>query len=1141
MSINSAEVKIVVDLTKPLPKSLELERENGQVLVLQVSYPWLPPLSLLCNTIGHKEALFPDAPPPDKTAPKGKKVDNPPIPPKKGFSLVSKQIWKPVSTVIPPSSATQDSLNTLPIDSSEKVTAQSDPGSDPSPLLNPPSTISDPVTASTIPESHQVISYPDPKSSPTPEDAAPPFVPATHTVHVSTVAMLAHRPPPISNSFAVLQEEDTTIVLIDKSPPPNLVGSSPSSSDSSITCEITLEDGTEFIYTAVYAANEEEERRHLWTSLRDTEAAFGLSSRPWLINGDFNEIFTPAETSNVNIVSSTRGMRLFGACLADLGVFDLPSRGHLYTWTNKRSSDPIGKKLDRAFRFFNLLTRQPLFLDTVKKAWDEVDIQIRLLKDFCFKLRRIKGPLKALMKDNYSDIEKRVHEAYSELCHFQILALNDPSPLNVQNELSAKDKWSRLCLAEESFFSQRSRLRWIGEGDSNTTFFHSVTMARNACNAVKVLLKPDGSLTSSLQEVHEIAVDYFSKALTTIRGQFCPALPEFLDALLLPVCSNAQQAFLSSPFSAEDIKAYLFKMPLNRSPGPDGFPAEFFKATWPIIGHDLTLYVLQFFQDSFMPKALNATSLILIPKRVGAVDLKEFRPIACLNTVYKIISRPLTDKLKMLMPALILPNQTAFVKDKLLLENALLASEVIKGYHSIGNTARITLKVEISKAFDSVRWDFLLSTLQAHNILSSFMNWIRACVCSPAFMISLNGVTTGYFKGKTGLCQDDPLSPILFVVVMNVLSAMLNKAAENGHFQYHPGCEDVKLTHLFFADDLLIFLEGSMDSLRGVMTILETFEKLSGLGMNIVKTSMFCSELSDDTLDQISSTFNLTPSPLPIRYLGLPLCSRKLSVKDCDPLLSKIRMKMNSWTHMFLSLDGRLILLSTVISGIINFWTSAFFLPKQVIKKINSLCSSFLWHGKIHVSTGAKVSWFDICFPKVEGGLGLRQIESLNEACAMKLIWMLYFKAGSIWVAWIRSRYLSTSPLWALNEKNNAYSWNFRKLLKLRPKALKFLNIKIGNGDTTLFWWDPWTPFGPLYHYLTSDGPSRLGIPLFASVSDLANGEGWTLPHARSERQVLLLSYISSISLSSAIDSPTWSIDGGPSQVILLQSCVEFS
>lgn len=191
--------------------------------------------------------------------------------------------------------------------------------------------------------------------------------------------------------------------------------------------------------------------------------------------------------------------------------------------------------------------------------------------------------------------------------------------------------------------------------------------------------------------------------------------------------------------------------------------------------------------------------------------------------------------------------------------------------------------MDISKAFDLVRWDFLLSVLQAYQVPPSFFHAVRSCICSPSFLVSINGTSSGYFKGKTGLRQGDPLSPALFVLTMNVLSLMLNKAAEERMFNYHLGCEDLWLTHLSFADDLLIFLDGSMESLEGIFKVLKRFEQLSGLAVNISKTSLFCSGIEDSDLLQIKTKFDLSPRSLPIRYLGFTAMHKKIGCWGLRP------------------------------------------------------------------------------------------------------------------------------------------------------------------------------------------------------------------------------------------------------------------
>lgn len=934
----------------------------------------------------------------------------------------------------------------------------------------------------------------------------------------------------------------------------------------SITVKVSPPEALPFFFTAVYASNLLEERQQLWTSLRDTSVSFDLASSPWMVCGDFNEILDPRETSNSSIITSTRAMREFGSCLSDIGVFDLSSQGPKYTWSNHRPSDPIGKKIDRClvndlwqlsypkgfcsfeppefsdhtpchirltstrpsfgtrpFMFPSYLIKLPSFVPTIKECWLQIGGPAGNLTALCFKLKQLKAPIKSLCKENFSQIERRVQEAKSTLDSHQLQSLNFPSEDNLAMEKESREAWLFLRLAEEMFFRQRSRIKWLEAGDLNTQFFHRITMVRNALNGITYLLRGDGSRSQSLKEVHQIAAAHFAGILCTLRGSYCMFLPEYMTRVILTVCTPAHQDLLSAPVTAALIKTTLFKLSLNRTPGPDGLTAEFFRALWSLLGDEVCTVILDFFKSRFMPSGLNSTSLILIPKRPGADNIQDFRPISCLNTLYKVISRILADRLKEILPDLVLPNQTGFIKNRLLLENVLLASEVLNGYQRKNRSPRIALKVDISKAFDSVRWDFLLQTLKAMQFPAAFVDCIRACITTPSFSLSINGVTSGFFKGKTGLRQGDPISPLLFAVVMNVLSYMLNRAAEDGIFGYHPGCAGTKLTHLAFADDLLIFIDGTESSLAGVFTVLSQFEKFSGLEVNMSKTSMFSSGLSAQTQLNILNRFRLRSIQLPVRYLGLPLCSKKLSVRDCDPLLAQVRRKLNGWMNRHLSMAGRLQLISSTIPGIIGFWTSAFCIPKKVLKMIQSLLSSFLWHGTLG-NTSAKVAWDSLCYPKAEGGLGIRSLTSWNTVFGIKLIWMLYFRAGSIWVAWVRDKYLSTGSFWSLNSRNYSISWTFRRLLKLRHIALSFLRIMVRGGSETYFWFDPWTPFGVLVDYLGPSGPSDLGIPLDSLVSSITQGSAWTLRPARSERQVNLHVYLTSFTPSPGADVAIWKV-----------------
>ncbi|XP_039064463.1 uncharacterized protein LOC120209551 [Hibiscus syriacus] len=243
---------------------------------------------------------------------------------------------------------------------------------------------------------------------------------------------------------------------------------------------------------------------------------------------------------------------------------------------------------------------------------------------------------------------------------------------------------------------------------------------------------------------------------------------------------------------------------------------------------------------------------------------KDFRPISCCTVVYKTITRIITTRLSHIFSSIISPSHTAFVKGRNIVNNTLLAQEIVKGYSRKSLSPRCAIKIDLQKAFDSMNWDFLMVVLEAVGLHVKFCSWIRACVTSSQFSVSLNGSLVGYFRGAREVRKGDPLSPYLFVLVMNVLSSLLDVYAKRGIFRYHPKCKRISLTHFCFTDDLLVFYHGSMDAVMGVLSTLELIQYGMGFRVGI----------------------------LPVKYLGIPLVTRKLTSKDCSALVTKIKEKL---------------------------------------------------------------------------------------------------------------------------------------------------------------------------------------------------------------------------------------------------------
>ncbi|KAL0294067.1 UNVERIFIED_CONTAM: hypothetical protein Scaly_3129600 [Sesamum calycinum] len=185
---------------------------------------------------------------------------------------------------------------------------------------------------------------------------------------------------------------------------------------------------------------------------------------------------------------------------------------------------------------------------------------------------------------------------------------------------------------------------------------------------------------------------------------------------------------------------------------------------------------------------------------------------------------------------------------------------------------------------------------------------------------------------------------------------------------------------------------------------------------------------------------------LPIKYLGIPLTSSRLTIADCRPLIDKVDTRLAGWHHQNLSYAGRLQLIKSVISTLHTYWASVFILPKGILKMLERKMRTFLWQGP---SGGgqAKVAWEQICKPKAEGGLGMRSLIIMNQALILKQMWRILQNDGSsIWVDWIQRYRLRHSTLWTFNRTTGSWCW--KKMLKLRPLLQRGVHYKVGDGSS---------------------------------------------------------------------------------------------
>jgi hypothetical protein len=230
------------------------------------------------------------------------------------------------------------------------------------------------------------------------------------------------------------------------------------------------------------------------------------------------------------------------------------------------------------------------------------------------------------------------------------------------------------------------------------------------------------------------------------------------------------------------------------------------------------------------------------------------------------------------------------------------------------------MQLDLQKAYDTVDWLALQHILREIGLPNQFIRWIMLGVTSVSYKFNIHGRYTGFMKARRGLRQGDPISPLLFVIVMEYLHRMLHCLKKVLDFNFHSKCENLNIINLSFADDLLIFTRGDTKSVELIMAKIRDFSHSIGLHVNPSKCKIFYGGVEDNIKDQIKKITSFAEGSLPFRYLGIPLTSKKLSIHHYMPLVDRIVERIRNWSAKLLSHAGRLQLIASVTFAVANYW-----------------------------------------------------------------------------------------------------------------------------------------------------------------------------------------------------------------------------
>jgi hypothetical protein len=248
--------------------------------------------------------------------------------------------------------------------------------------------------------------------------------------------------------------------------------------------------------------------------------------------------------------------------------------------------------------------------------------------------------------------------------------------------------------------------------------------------------------------------------------------------------------------------------------------------------------------NGVFPPHLNSANISLIPKGDSQKSMKDWRHIALCNVAYKIVAKVLANRLKCVLDKCISASQSAFVPGRSILDNALVAIEIIHHMKAKtkGTQCEVALKLDISKAYDRLDWEYLRDVMIQMGFSSRWVQWIMLCIETVDHTILVNGTQVGPLVPGRGLRQGDPLSPYLFIICAEGLSALISDAELRGVINGTRICRGAPtVSHLLFADDCFFFFGASKQEAMEMKNILTVYETASGQAINLQKSEMYCS------------------------------------------------------------------------------------------------------------------------------------------------------------------------------------------------------------------------------------------------------------------------------------------------------------
>ena len=592
----------------------------------------------------------------------------------------------------------------------------------------------------------------------------------------------------------------------------------------------------------------------------------------------------------------------------------------------------------------------------------------------------------------------------------------------------------------------RSRIKWIEEGEKPSKYFLSLENRNFTSKIIPKLIGENGSVISDQREILSETSKFYRQLYTEQSNTENVNLEDLFKNINTPKLSEEEAEGLEGPVTYNELLQTLKEMKNNKSPGSDGYTAEFFKFFWNDIGHFVVKSINSGYDNGEMSITQKQGIIICLPKGDKPRQyLKNWRPITLLNIIYKLAAGAIASRFKKVLPKLIHTDQTGFIPGRCISENTRLIYDVLD-YTEKHNIAGLLLLIDFEKAFDSVSWRFIHETLSYFKFGPSIKRWIQTFQNNISSSINQGGNLSSFFKVERGCRQGDPVSSYIFILCAEILALKLRN--NNNIKGIEINNQEILLSQ--FADDTCLILDGKEKSFNTAIKELDYFAKISGLRINFQKTQVIWIGSKRYSNDRLGDKYGVQWGKTRFCYLGIEFDVDLTEIVrlNYDKKLVKLKVIIKSWSRRNISPIGRCVVLkSLAITQFNHLFLSIPDPSDHILKEINQTLYEFLWNSKID-----KIKRNIITKDYDQGGIKMIDIYSFIASLKSTWIRRLFIDDNKTWKTIIEDT-IDTRLLANCGDSyidvciRNVTNAFWRDVLKYQKRIL---NIMEGNEDIQL-------------------------------------------------------------------------------------------